>query len=70
MSCDYCNGTKSLIERDQAFSTHGDFYVGIGASIEDATLYIESVADVYEPNWTETDVKINYCPMCGSKLRR
>lgn len=50
MSCDYCNGKKSLIERDQVFSKFGDGYLGIGVDIDGATLYVESVADVYEPN--------------------
>ena len=69
--CDYCkdNG-RLLIHGRSNYSIKGDFYPGIDIGIDpgDNTLFVESVADVYEPNFTEESIKINYCPMCGREL--
>lgn len=69
MSCCYCKGEKSLIERGEHFALAGDFYAGIEVCIDKDTLSVDSIADVYEPNFTEDEVKIHYCPMCGQKLK-
>lgn len=69
MACEYCKGDKGLIEREHGnMSLKGDFYAGIDAYIDEGILSVDSVADVYEPNFTEVEIKINFCPMCGEKL--
>lgn len=68
MSCEFCNGNKSLIDTNTRLSRKGDFYPGVDVCIECNVLYVAAIADVYEPNYTEAEVKINFCPMCGEKL--
>lgn len=70
MSCRYCRGEVYLIdERSGCYSNKGDFCHGIRVNICEGELGIEAVADTHEPNYQETDIQINYCPMCGEKLR-
>lgn len=68
MACVYCNGERALLERIDKLSTKGDFYPGITVDIDENMLCIDSVADVYEPNYLEAEIKINFCPMCGRDL--
>lgn len=68
MSCEYCKGTSYLIERAGSLSHRGNFYPGIDVGIYGDVLFIEGCADTYEPNYIEEGVKINFCPMCGSKI--
>ncbi len=70
MSCIYCNGGRALIDRSSRLSLKGDFWPGICVSLAGNELWVESVADTYEPNYMEETVKINFCPMCGEKLLR
>lgn len=69
MSCGYCRGTKAIVSDIDKFSKKGDFYPGIIISIYEGMLCAEAVADVYEPNYTDTQVPIKYCPMCGESLQ-
>ena len=68
--CEYCKdyNQKCLSERNDKMSRKGDFYSGITTYIEENKLQIQAVADVYEPNFTEKSIEINYCPMCGREL--
>lgn len=69
MACKYCRGEVYLIdERSGCLSNKGDFCYGIRVDICAGDLEIEAVADTYEPNYQETCVQINFCPMCGDKL--
>lgn len=67
--CDYCNGKKYLAERSGPLSYKGEFTPGIEVCIDGDILSVDSIADVYEPNFTEEDIKIRYCPMCGRPLK-
>lgn len=69
MSCYYCSGKLNISERSSTLSRKGNFYPGIDAWIDGEWLIIDSVADTYEPNYTEAHEKINFCPMCGVKLK-
>jgi hypothetical protein len=68
MSCEYCRGTKYLIEREQILSRRGNFYPGIDVGIYGNVLFVEGSADTYEPNYIGEGIKINFCPMCGEKI--
>ena len=68
MSCEYCQGTKAIISDIDKLSKKGDFYPGIIISIYEGMLCAEAVADTYEPNYMDTQVRIKYCPMCGENL--
>ena len=70
MSCRYCKGEVYLIDhRSGRYSNKGEFTYGIRVDICDGELGIEAVADTHEPNYQEDYIQINYCPMCGEKLR-
>lgn len=66
--CNYCSGEVPLCETSEKLSSKGDFYPGISAEIDGKTLCIIATADVYEPNYLDADISINYCPICGRKL--
>jgi hypothetical protein len=68
MSCEYCRGTRSLINQRDTLSRKGDFYPGLEVYLEKNVLYIVAVPDTYEPGYLEASVKINFCPMCGRLL--
>ena len=68
MSCEYCRGTRTLIEQRDKLSRKGDFYPGLEVFIEDDILSVIAVADTYEPGYLEGIININFCPMCGEKL--
>lgn len=68
MACDYCNGFSVLVRCSHRLSSKGNFYPGISAGIDDGELWIESIADTYEPSFMSEYIKINFCPMCGDRL--
>lgn len=70
--CPYCRGEKYILTTRNDFSKKGEFMPGLEVSIEAVDrLYILAVSDVCD----QTDrvvngfTTINYCPMCGKKLR-
>lgn len=67
--CKYCSGEKSLRCTRGRLSSKGDFAPGIEVFVERGMLYITAVADVYEPNYMEEEIEINYCPKCGRDLK-
>lgn len=69
MRCEYCSGTEYLMERDSKLSRKGNFYPGIDMGIYGDVLFIEGCVDTHEPNYIEQGVTINFCPMCGAKLK-
>ena len=69
MACDYCKGMKCLITRSEHLSLKQDAYTGIEVCVDGNELDIDCVADTYEPNFTEIQIPINFCPMCGERLR-
>lgn len=68
MACEYCTNGKEIISLNERLSLKRDIYPGISACVDDGMLTIATIADVYEPNYTEAEAKINFCPMCGEKL--
>ena len=73
MACDfckdeYCEDRRDLMSFDKKLSHKGDFSPGIQICINGDILSAMAIADVYEPNFTEKEIKINFCPMCGRKL--
>ena len=74
MACKYCDwfsdDHEELVNTRTKLSKKTDKYPGIYACIDrEANLYIEAVADTYEPSYLEHSIKINFCPMCGRELR-
>ena len=70
MNCEYCSGNRHILERSKHLSMKGNFYAGFDVGVHNNLLFIEGCADTYEPNYTEIATKINFCPMCGSKLSK
>lgn len=70
MSCEYCNGSFYIVEREWQLSHRGDFYPGLDVGVYGNLLTIEGCADTYEPNYIEMCAEINFCPMCGEKLEK
>lgn len=65
--CECCKdyySNKPILDTRTKLSNKGDFYPGIEVDIVFNKLSIVAVADVYEPGYVETDININYCPMC------
>ena len=70
MACEYCTGDKYLIERDKTtMSLKRDTYPGIEICIDGGVLSINYIADAYEANFTEEEIPINFCPVCGDRVR-
>ena len=72
MGCIYCTyGGKLLVWGRNKLSKKGDFYPGvdIGVDPEKNVLFVEAVADVYEPSFVEAAIEISFCPMCGRYLK-
>lgn len=69
MSCEYCRGTRTLIEQRDKLSRKGDFYPGLEVGVEDGELWVIAIPDTYEPGYLEDSVKIKFCPMCGERLK-
>lgn len=67
MVCKYCKKGALLAER-KLYEDHEGF-VGIEVYIEGNTMYVDASSDKYEPNFMECEFEINFCPVCGSKLK-
>lgn len=69
-TCKYCCGVKSILDTQLIPSRKNEFgYPGIEVMIDGEELCVYAVADTYEPNFQEEFVTINFCPMCGRKLK-
>lgn len=72
MACDYCKGIKNLhsydIGKKEIKNTEYNESVGIEVYIDANELIIDCVANTFEPNFTDAEILINFCPMCGQKL--
>lgn len=68
MSCEYCEKGALLVSASSWHSSKGDFYPGISVGIDGDELWIEATPDTYEPGYMEEYIKINFCPMCGTRL--
>lgn len=70
--CEYCREPFAEdIFNNRTFSKNNDIYTGFSVEIyEDALLHICCCADTpyTKGTWSECDVKIKYCPMCGREL--
>ena len=64
--CEYCILNKPIVDT-YCFGKNSESH-GIDLIIFDNILEITASGDTYEPNFEETEIKINYCPMCGRKL--
>lgn len=71
MACKRCNGEKWLHYGQNQYSgkTDGKYGINVDVNNINGELWITSVADTYEPNYQELTIKINYCPICGKRLR-
>lgn len=70
MSCKYCNRTESIVCSRTQISCKGAHLPGIDVFIDDDEMSIIAVSDTYEPSYQEECVNINFCPMCGEKLKK
>ena len=68
MSCEYCKGSKNILNSRTRISLKNQVFPGLEAFIDANELSFIAVADTYEPNYQEECVEINFCPMCGEKL--
>lgn len=71
MMCKFCEpyyGQDKILFNNRVLSNKTQAYVGVQACVDDNELNILAVADTYEPGVVEAKIKINYCPMCGTKL--
>jgi len=70
--CKYCEGEEEEISSRTEFAKKSDCgYAGFEVYVipEESVLHIACAPDTHEIVFEEKDVKINYCPMCGRKLR-
>lgn len=69
--CKYCTGDSvELIDTRTKLSLKTEMTIpGVEVFIDGGELTVYAVADIYEPNYQEESVPINFCPMCGRKLR-
>lgn len=70
MDCKICNGEEALMVREKRSKKKDYGYIGFDISVEDGTLLVAAVPDTYEPAYMDTEIKINYCPICGKRLSR
>lgn len=70
-NCKYCTGDcEELIDTRTNLSWKSETKIpGIEVWINAGELNVAAVADTYEPDYQEESVAINFCPMCGRKLR-
>lgn len=67
--CKYCN-SDVLLSDFRGYSRHHDYKYGVVTYIEDGTLYIEAHPDSVDVGaYVEEEIEINFCPICGSKLK-
>ena len=73
MSCKYCAEWPSvdLFNNRDKLGKKSSGYPGIRVCIypSESAMYVGASADVYEPSWVEAEFLINFCPMCGERLR-
>ena len=73
MACKHCDDwpTVPIFYSRDKLSLKRDIHPGIQVEIDpyDATMWIGACPDTYEPGWLEAEIPINFCPMCGEKLR-
>lgn len=73
MACKHCTEWSNvpIFNNRNKLSYKKGGYPGIEVEIDpvEATMYIGACPDTYEPGWVEAEIPINYCPMCGEKLR-
>lgn len=69
--CRYCreNTPDDLVSRSEEISRKGDFYPGMDVYISGRELCIECTPDTYEPSYMDAYIFIDYCPMCGRRLK-
>lgn len=70
-TCEYCQGEKSLSERE--IEPYSDIYTGFGVDISGENLLIESCTAVGRPSrdytFSDKEIEIKFCPMCGRKIK-
>ena len=78
MKCQYCNKEKEFVEQankrliDKRFKNEVDAMVEIDR--DKLVLWVDNLTYYNKPDWFSTSdcltsKKINYCPMCGRKLK-
>ena len=78
MKCQYCNKEKEFEEQankrliDKRFKNEIDAMIEIDR--DKLVLWVDNLTYYDKPNWFNTSdcltsKKINYCPMCGRKLK-
>lgn len=69
--CKYCIGDSvELIDTRTKLSLKTEMTIpGIEVLIDGGELNVTAVADTYEPSYQEESIPINFCPICGCKLR-
>ena len=79
MNCDYCNKKKSFEEEANKHLISKSFKNEIDAIIEidrgKLCVWVDNLTYYDKPDWFKssdclTSKKINYCPMCGRKLKK
>lgn len=60
--CEYC-------EKEKPIANGEEWTINIENTYGEKELYIEMYLGGYESIEDNTYVKINYCPMCGKKLK-
>lgn len=65
--CKYCDDNGELVYHEWKDTPKGSKGISVGVVLDG--LCIDASADTYEPNYIEEVIKINYCPMCGRKLK-
>lgn len=77
-SCKFCSNKFELWIDNVTFlfdnidfsKKRRDCYCGISAIISDyGTINIRAISETYETWVEDIEIPINYCPMCGRKLR-
>ena len=67
--CEYCKGEKPIFSNCTKYSSKGDFQPGIEVCVQGGEMSVTASPDTYEPCYEEADFEINFCPMCGERLR-
>lgn len=63
MGCKYCNNDVVLLN---SYIFDGVYPASYDVYIKDSQLILSDVYDKYEG--IDSEIKINYCPMCGIRL--
>ena len=69
IDCIYCDEPfEDIIKYEYVgYNRPTNEYIFVGLDSQNY-LNVTASAGVYEPNFLESNRKINYCPMCGRKL--